>query len=127
MITIVSTGSNSPSSGSGTGGTVDITVGANGAFTGVTINDDGSGYAASEVLTITNANASGINTVGNIGAADASRTAGTYNVVAYSAQNSGTGATFNVETLDTTNWYSKKKIIVKSDEEMQYVPEGKFQ
>jgi len=86
------------SSGSGTGGTVDITVGANGAVTGVTINDDGSGYAASEVLTITNANASGINTVGNIGAADASRTAGTYNIAAtdYASQASGQNATFTI-------------------------------
>jgi len=86
------------SSGSGTGGTVDITVGANGAVTGVTINDDGSGYAASEVLTITNANASGINTVGNIGAADASRSSGTYNIAAtdYASQASGQNATFTI-------------------------------
>ncbi len=85
-------------SGSGTGATVDITVGANGAVTGVTINDDGSGYAASEVLTITNANASGINTVGNIGAADASRTEGTYNIGAadYASQASGQNATFTI-------------------------------
>ena len=37
------------------------------------------------------------------------------------------GATFNVKTEDTTNWESAKKIIVKSTEEMQYVPTTKFQ
>ena len=87
------------SGGSGTGVTIDIdSVGANGAITGVTLNADGSGYAASEVLTITNANASGINTVGNIGAADAARTGGTYNIGAtdYASQASGQAATFTV-------------------------------
>ena len=49
-------------------------------------------------MTITNANASGINTVGNIGAADAARTAGTYNIGAtdYASQASGQAATFTV-------------------------------
>ena len=37
------------------------------------------------------------------------------------------GATFNVKTDDTTNWESAKKIIVKSTEEMQYLPTTKFQ
>ena len=49
-------------------------------------------------MTITNANASGIATVGNIGAADASRTAGTYNLGTsdYGTQASGANATFTV-------------------------------
>ena len=85
------------SSGSGTGLTVDITVDT-GVVTGVTINNDGSGYAASEVITITNANASGIKTIGNVGAADASRTAGTYTIGTsdYITQASGANATFSI-------------------------------
>ena len=46
------TGVATTSSGSGTGLTVDTTVDENGAITAVTINNDGSGYAASEVITI---------------------------------------------------------------------------
>ncbi len=87
------------SSGSGSSATLNITsVDASGGITGVAINDDGSGYAASEVLTITNANASGIATTGNVGAADASRTAGTYTLGTsdYITQASGANATFTV-------------------------------
>ena len=49
-------------------------------------------------MTITNANASGIATTGNVGAADASRTAGTYTLGTsdYSTQESGANATFTV-------------------------------
>ncbi|AAX46888.1 fiber [Cyanophage P-RSM3] len=85
------------SSGSGTSLTVDLTV-DNGVVTGVTINDDGSGYAASEVITIVNANASGIKTVGNFGATDSSRTPGTYTIGTsdYITQASGANATFTV-------------------------------
>ena len=85
------------SSGSGTGLTVDITVDT-GVVTGVTINNDGSGYAASEVITIVNANASGIKTVGNFGATDAARTPGTYTIGTsdYITQASGANATFSV-------------------------------
>ena len=92
------TGVATSSSGSGTGATVDLTVGLSGDVTGVTLNAAGSGYAASEVLTITNSNAGGINTIGNVGAADPDRTAGTYNLGAsdYSTQASGSGATFQV-------------------------------
>ena len=73
-----------------------------GGITGVAINDDGSGYAASELLTITNANASGIKTVGNFGATDSSRTAGTYTLGTsdYSTQNSGANATFTIVIVD---------------------------
>ena len=46
------TGVATTSSGSGTGLTVDTTVNTDGEITAVTINDDGSGYAASEVITI---------------------------------------------------------------------------
>ena len=45
------------SSGSGTGLTLDIVVDASGNVTSATINNDGSGYAASEVITITGGNA----------------------------------------------------------------------
>ena len=85
------------SSGSGTGLTLDITT-SNGVITGATINNDGSGYAASEVITIVNANASGIKTVGNFGATDAARTPGTYTLGTsdYSTQASGANATFTV-------------------------------
>ena len=73
-------------------------VDASGGITGVAINDDGSGYAASEVLTITNANASGIATTGNVGAADASRTQGTYTIGTsdYITQADGANATFTI-------------------------------
>ena len=37
------------------------------------------------------------------------------------------GDLFNVKTENTTNWESAKKIIVKSTEEMQYLPTTKFQ
>ncbi len=87
------------SSGSGSSATLNITsVDASGGITGVAINDDGSGYAASEVLTITNANASGIATTGNVGAADASRTQGTYTIGTsdYITQADGANATFTI-------------------------------
>ena len=87
------------SSGSGSSATLNITsVDASGGITGVAINDDGSGYAASEVLTITNANASGIATTGNVGAADASRTQGTYTIGTsdYITQADGANATFSI-------------------------------
>ena len=91
------TGITTQSSGSGTGLTLDITT-SNGVITGATINNDGSGYAASEVITIVNANASGIKTVGNFGATDAARTPGTYTLGTsdYSTQASGANATFTV-------------------------------
>ena len=85
-------------SGSGTGLTLDITT-SNGVVTGATINDDGSGYAADEVIAIVNANASGIKTVpGNFGATDAARTHSTYTLETsdYSTQASGANATFTV-------------------------------
>jgi len=83
------------SSGSGTGLTVDITVSA-GGVAGVTINDDGSGYAASEVITITNANASGVKTLGSITAAGTGYTSGTVTGVATTSSGSGTGLTVDV-------------------------------
>ena len=91
------TGITTQSSGSGTGLTLDITT-SNGVITGATINNDGSGYAASEVITIVNANASGIKTVGNFGATDAARTPGTYTIGTsdYITQASGANATFSV-------------------------------
>ena len=83
--------------GSGSSATVDITA-SGGAITNVTVNNGGTDFAAGETITITNANASGIKTVGNIGAADASRTAGTYNLGTsdYGTQASGANATFTV-------------------------------
>ena len=83
--------------GSGSSMTADITA-SGGAITNVTVNNGGTDFAAGETITITNANASGIKTVGNIGAADASRTAGTYNLGTsdYGTQASGANATFTV-------------------------------
>jgi hypothetical protein len=83
--------------GTGSALTVDITA-SGGVITNVVINDGGTGYVADETVTITNANASGIKTVGNIGAADASRTAGTYNLGTsdYGTEASGANATFTV-------------------------------
>ena len=86
------------SSGSGTGLTVDITVDAAGAVQTVSVVDDGSGYAASEVITVVNfGRDTGIKTINNVGAADSSRTAGTYTIGAsdYSG-GTGSGATFSI-------------------------------
>ncbi len=54
--------------------------------------------AAGDTLTIANANASGIKTTGNVGAADALRTPGTYSIGAsdYGTGGSGSAATFTV-------------------------------
>jgi len=83
--------------GSGSSATVDITA-SGGAITNVTVNNGGTDFAAGETITITNANASGIKTVGNFGATDSSRTAGTYTLGTsdYSTQNSGANATFTI-------------------------------
>ena len=83
--------------GDGSSLTVDITA-SSGGITGVTVNTAGTGYAAGNTVTIANANASGIKTTGNVSAADASRTAGTYTIGAsdYSTQNSGSAATFSI-------------------------------
>ena len=51
------TGVATTSSGSGTGLTLDIVVDVSGNVTSATINNDGSGYASSEVITITGGNA----------------------------------------------------------------------
>ena len=83
--------------GSGSSMTADITA-SGGAITNVTVNNGGTDFAAGETITITNANASGIKTVGNFGATDSSRTPGTYTLGTsdYSTQNSGANATFTV-------------------------------
>ena len=83
--------------GSGSSMTADITA-SGGAITNVTVNNGGTDFAAGETITITNANASGIKTVGNFGATDSSRTAGTYTLGTsdYSTQNSGANATFTI-------------------------------
>ena len=83
--------------GSGSSMTADITA-SGGAITNVTVNNGGTDFAAGETITITNANASGIKTVGNFGATDSSRTPGTYTLGTsdYSTQNSGANATFTI-------------------------------
>ena len=83
--------------GSGSSMTADITA-SGGAITNVTVNNGGTDFAAGETITITNANASGIKTVGNFGATDASRTPGTYTLGTsdYGTQASGANATFTV-------------------------------
>ena len=80
--------------GGGTGLTVDLTTSA-GVVTGVAINADGSGYAASDVVTIVNANGSGAKTLGSITTAGTGYSAGTG--VATTSAGSGTGL-----TVDTT-------------------------
>ena len=83
--------------GSGSSMTADITA-SGGAITNVTVNNGGTDFAAGETITIVNANASGIKTVGNFGATDAARTPGTYTLGTsdYSTQASGASATFTV-------------------------------
>ena len=83
------------SSGSGTGLTVDVTVSAGGVAS-LTINNDGSGYAASDTITVTNANASGVRTMGSITAAGSGYTEGTTTGVTTTASGSGTGLTLDV-------------------------------
>ena len=93
------TGIATTNNGSGSSLTVDITVDAAGAVQTVAVNDDGTGFAVGNTVTITNANATGIASVDTIGAADSSRTAGTYTIGAsdYSVSPSGgSGATFSV-------------------------------
>ena len=87
----------SATGGDGSSLTVDITA-SSGGITGVTVNTAGTGYAAGNTITIANANASGIKTTGNVSAADAARTPGTYTIGAsdYSTQASGSAATFSV-------------------------------
>ena len=80
------------SGGSGTGLTVDITT-TDGVVDGVTINDDGSGYAASDTLTITNPNATGVLTLGTIATAGTGYT--TANGLATTG-GSGTGLTVDI-------------------------------
>ena len=77
--------------------TADITA-SGGAITNVTVNNGGTDFVAGETITIANANASGIKTVGNFGATDAARTPGTYTLGTsdYSTQNSGANATFTI-------------------------------
>ena len=88
----------SATGGTGSSLTVDITANPSGVITNVVINDGGTGYAADETVTILNANASGIKTVGNFGATDAARTPGTYTLGTsdYGTEASGANATFTV-------------------------------
>ena len=88
----------SATGGTGSSLTVDITANPSGVITNVVINDGGTGYVADETVTILNANASGIKTVGNFGATDAARTPGTYTLGTsdYGTEASGANATFTV-------------------------------
>jgi len=87
------TGVATSSSGSGTGLTVDITA-VSGIITAVAVNNDGSGYAAAETITITNANASGVKTLGTISAGGSGYSTATG--VATSSGGSGTGLTVDI-------------------------------
>ncbi|BCU99485.1 MAG: hypothetical protein CM15mV28_0530 [Thaumasvirus sp.] len=55
--------------GDGSSATVDITASAGGAITNVTVNNGGTGFAAGNTITIANANATGVKTLGSISAA----------------------------------------------------------
>ena len=81
--------------GDGSNLTVDITA-SGGNVTGVTVNAAGSGYAIGNTVTIVHPNATGIETVDTIGAADALRTAGTYGVSAFTTTGSGTSSAFSI-------------------------------
>ena len=81
--------------GDGSNLTVDITA-SGGNVTNVTVNAAGSGYAIGNTVTIVHPNATGIATVDTIGAADALRTNGTYNVTAFSTTGSGTSSEFQI-------------------------------
>jgi len=81
--------------GDGSNLTVDITA-SGGSVTNVTVNAAGTGYAIGNTVTIVHPNATGVETVDTIGAADASRTAGTYNVTAFTTTGSGTSSEFQI-------------------------------
>ncbi len=87
------TGVATSSSGSGTGLTVDITA-VSGIITAVAVNNDGTGYVAAETITITNANASGVKTLGTISAGGTGYSTATG--VATSSGGSGTGLTVDI-------------------------------
>jgi len=87
--------------GSGTGLVVNITGVTNGVIDGLAIADDGTGYAASDTITIVNSNATGVNTLGSISAAGTGYTEGTFNNVATTSSGSGTGLTLNI-TVDAS-------------------------
>ena len=93
------------SSGTGTVGTFDIVVDANGQVTSVTLVDRGSGHVVGDIITIADAN------LGAGGAADvtltvltidqtSNRVAGTYTGVTGTSSGTGTVGKFNV-TVDT--------------------------
>ena len=87
--------------GSGTTGTFDIVVDGTGAVTSVTIVTSGSGHVVDDTITIANANlGNGTNgeivTIDTFSAADALRTAGTYNGVTGTSDGSGAVGTFNI-------------------------------
>ena len=85
----------SVSGGSGSNLTVDITAVA-GSLANVVINNAGTGYSAGETITILNANATGVKTLGSISAAGTGYTEGTTTGVATSSSGSGTGLTVDV-------------------------------
>ena len=85
----------SVSGGSGSNLTVDITAVA-GSLANVVINNAGTGYSAGETITILNANATGVKTLGTISAAGTGYTEGTTTGVATSSSGSGTGLTVDV-------------------------------
>ena len=81
-------------SASGTSFTADITVDGNGAVTGVTINNDGTGFVDNEVITITNANATGVKTLGTISAGGTGYGSGT--ALSTTTNGGGSGLTVDV-------------------------------
>lgn len=81
--------------GDGSNLTVDITA-SGGSVTNVTVNNAGSGYGIGNTITIVHPNETGIETVDTIGAADASRAEGTYDVTAFTTTGSGTSSEFQI-------------------------------
>ena len=78
--------------GSGSGLTVNLTT-SNGVVTGAAINAAGSGYAVDDTITIVNANASGVKTLGSIATAGTGYSTGT----AIATTNDGSGSDFTID------------------------------
>ena len=100
--------------GSGTSATVDITATA-GVVTAVSINNAGSDYDIGETLTITNANASGVNTLSSITTPGTGYAGGTG--IATTSSGSGTGLTVDI----TVDGSGAVQTVTINDDGLNYV------
>ena len=93
-------------SATGTGLTLDITADADGNVTGTAINTPGSGYVEGDTVTVTNANATGVKTLGAIATAGTGYQASSELVgLAHTttSSGSGTGLTVDVTAVSYTH------------------------